>query len=99
MVQDWHQFGEGSFRLIVLENLPSDADVDQRREKEKFWMEKYNQDALLYNTDMRSFELTPEQQRKGTEAIRHRPKRGIPLGHGAKISATKQVRKAQREMR
>jgi hypothetical protein len=93
MVQDWHQFGAGSFRLVVLESLPSDAHVDQKRDKEKFWMGEYNRNGILYNTDMRSFELTPEQWRKGVEKTRHRPRRGIPLGHGAKISATKQARK------
>lgn len=113
MVQDWHQFGAGSFRLVLLEPLAPDVSVDQKRDREKFWMEEYNRNGLLYNTDMRSFELTAEQQRKGTEKARHVPKYfspealmrkrmsqlGIPKGHGAKISATKRARKAQQVMR
>jgi hypothetical protein len=109
MVHDWHQFGSGSFQLVLIESLPADISVDQKRDREKFWMEEYNRKGLLYNTDMRSFELSAEQNRKGVELARevnrgriHSPESrlkrrlaqlGIPKGHGAKISATKLARK------
>lgn len=111
MVNDWHEFGENVFRMVVLEALPTDAHVDLKREREKFWMAEFNDKGLLYNTDMRSFELSPEQNRKGVEASRRVPKYfspealmrkrmsqlGIPKGHGAKISATKRANRLNRD--
>lgn len=101
--RDWANYGSNAFSMEVLEELPKDAVVSQKREAELRWMAKLEAEGLLYNTNKISFSLSPEATRKGIEASRTagrpvspegRMKRrmaqlGIPKNHGAKISETK----------
>lgn len=101
--RDWTNYGSDGFRMDVLEELPKDAVVSQKREAELRWMAKLEAEGLLYNSNKLSFMPSPEATRKGIEASRTagrpvspegRMKRrmaqlGIPKNHGAKISATK----------
>lgn len=111
MVADWHRFGDGAFSARVLESLPDTASVEEKRKCETKWMDEYDQDGRLYNPNKISFTLTPEARAKGivcahnspgnrwtpeANAKRRAAQLGIPKGHGAKISATKQAKRAMR---
>jgi len=88
-------------------------DLESRRKGELSVMEMYKDCGLLYNEAI-SFRPSEEARRKGVDAARHvegnkrspeanlkrsLAQKGKPKGHGAKISATKQARKAQLVMR
>ena len=105
----WALDGEAAFTMQELEEVPDD--LDSRRNAELRWMELH---PRLYNEERNSFRPTDEAIRKGIEASRtavgnrwtpeaNEKRRlaqlGKPKGHGAKISATKQARKAQQVMR
>ncbi len=101
--RDWATYGSNAFSMEVLEELPKNVVVSQKREAELRWMAKLEEEGLLYNSNKLSFMPSPEATRKGIEASRTagrpvspegRMKRrmaqlGIPKNHGAKISATK----------
>lgn len=104
---DWHKYGEAEFEIVTLETLPQDATVVTKRVRELYWMQHYS--TSLYNAFQNSFAPTPEAIAKGVEAARTatgnrwtteaNEKRilaqiGKPKGHGAKISATKQAKRA-----
>lgn len=97
--------------VFALEWAECEDDLVSRRAAELAAMDQVG-DRLL--NDRNSFQPTPEAIRKGIEASRHVTGRrwtpeanekrrlaqlGKPKGHGAKISATKQARKAQQVMR
>lgn len=97
--------------LVISVAMTCDDDLESRRKAELLVMDLW--EPLLLN-EKNSFRPTPEATRKGIEASRHVEGRkrspeanlkrrlaqlGKPKGHGAKISATKQARKAQQEMR
>jgi hypothetical protein len=108
---DWKQQGEAGFEAIVLEKLPDDATVVVKRVRELYWMQRY--EDRLYNAHQVSFAPTADATRKGVanahklpgnrwteEANRKRSEaqKGIPKGHGAKISATKRARALERQL-
>lgn len=85
-----------------------DDDLESRRKAEMYWMLK-KADHLL-NNEMISFRPSEEARRKGVEASRHvegnkrspeanlkrsLAQKGVPKGHGAKISATKRAKREQ----
>lgn len=104
---DWLRYGEDAFTTIVLENLPDDAALPDKRAAELRWMEHYQVRGRLYNTNRNSFSPKPEHMARRVEAARiantgrvhtaeERLKRsennkGKHTGHGAKISATKKA--------
>jgi hypothetical protein len=105
----WDTHGETSFSMIVEDECADD--LASRRAAELRAMERYS--WRQYNEEMNSFRPTNEAIRKGIEASRHvvgnrwtpeanlkrsLAQKGKPKGHGAKISATKQARKAQQVM-
>lgn len=107
MLTDWHKHGKGAFEAIVLEELPDGANVVLKRARELYWMQVYS--TTLYNAFQNSFAPTPEAIAKGVANSHLKPgnrwtseaneKRrlaqlGKPKGHGAKISATKQAKRA-----
>lgn len=105
---DWNEHGSQSFEMVTFEELPDDSSVVDKRIAELYWMQK-NQDKL-YNAYQNSFAPTEEARIKGVASranqlrgSTHSPEsnlkrslaqKGIPKGHGAKISATKQLKKA-----
>lgn len=103
---DWHKYGEAEFEIVTLETLPKDATVVTKRVRELYWMQHYS--TTLYNAFQNSFAPTPEAIAKGVAASRLLPRiqtaeanekrrlaqLGKPKGHGAKISATKQAKRA-----
>lgn len=110
---DWSRLGEISFAMQMVEQLPPDAPVAMKRERELYWMAWFDDCGRLYNENRNSFAPTKEATLKGIEASRHvegrkrspeanlkrsLAQKGKPKGHGAKISATKQARKAQQVM-
>jgi tRNA(His) 5'-end guanylyltransferase len=107
----WAEYGDDCFKAVSLELLADDSTLQQKREAELRWITRLSTDGLLLNKAVISFAPTPEATRKGIEASRHvagnrwtpeaNEKRrlaqiGVPKGHGAKISATKQARKLMR---
>lgn len=107
MVTDWAKYGEDAFEIVTLEMLPKDATVVTKRVRELYWMQFYS--TALYNAFQNSFSPTAEAIAKGVEASRKvvgqrwspeanlkrsLAQKGKPNGHGAKISATKQAKKA-----
>lgn len=108
--KEWMEHGEQSFSVCILEQI--DDSLVTRRSAEKRWMRHFDEQGLLYNRNLCSFEVSPEAARLGIEASRHvigkrwTPKTnekrrlaqlGKPKGHGAKISATKQKRRESRQ--
>lgn len=100
--KDWNEVGEAGFDVVELERLSEDSSVIDKRVRELYWMQTY-QDRL-YNAHQVSFSPTKEAIAKGVanahkhagnrwtdEANRKRSEsqKGKPKGHGAKISATK----------
>lgn len=109
--EEWTRYGEANFSIKPLQEVGDDVHV--RRAAEKLWMAFYRSLGLLYNRYGYSFEVDPEAMLKGIEASRHVvgrrwtpeanlarsvAQRGKPKGHGAKISATKQMQKRMREL-
>lgn len=110
MQEDWKQQGEQVFKTIELERLAEDATVVEKRVRELYWMQKY-QDKL-YNAHQVSFAPTRQAMEKGVANAHKVPgnrwtedanqkrseaQKGIPKGHGAKISATKRARTLERQ--
>lgn len=94
--KDWKELGEQGFNVLGLERLEENASVLDKRVRELYWMQKY-QDRL-YNAHQISFSLTKEAAAKGVanahkqpgnrwteEANRKRSEaqKGKPKGHGA----------------
>lgn len=109
LLADWQAHGEPKFDLLVLQQL-ADATLPQRREAELKWMKHYASEGLLYNEHRISMQPTEEARQKGVANAHREPgrrwtpeanekrslaQRGIPKGHGAKISATKRARREQ----
>jgi hypothetical protein len=103
MQVDWDRDGEEAFTILELEALPENASVVDKRVREIYWMQHYQN--TLYNAHQVSFAPTKEAMRKGVAAAHKEPgnrwteevnrkrseaQKGKPKGHGAKISATKQ---------
>lgn len=103
----WNQHGPSGFRMVVLESLPKNIGLIQKRERELFWLRSYSSQGLMLNQHAVSFGGTPESIKMAAAAAQLAPgnrwtpeanlKRrlaqlGIPKGHGAKISATKRAR-------
>lgn len=108
LAEDWQTYGEQAFRMRVLEETDYPK-RGAHNEAEQRWIEFYRDAGKLYNAHDRSSGLGGEATLKGVEAARHvvgnrwsaevnlkrsLAQRGIPKGHGAKISATKQRKKA-----
>lgn len=97
----------GEFQMKVLETMPAEVSVIEKRERELSWMKHYSHQGLLLNENEVSFQPTPEAIRRGrlatvarkgtfTQSPESNLKRrlaqiGKPKGHGAKISATKKA--------
>jgi hypothetical protein len=103
---DWIRYGAEAFEIVVIQGLPDDATVQQKRRAELAWIGRFKEAGKLYNAHVVSFELSPEARAKGVACAHDKPgnrwtpeaneKRrqsqlGIPKGHGAKISATKRA--------
>ena len=96
----------GQFQMKVLETMPAEVSVIEKRERELSWMKHYRVQGLLLNDNELSFRPPPDAPAKAAAARvanGYRPsaesnmKRklaqlGRPKGHGAKISATKQAK-------
>jgi group I intron endonuclease len=101
--RDWNEFGEKAFDLVILEQLPNDCTVIQKRAAELHWMQVHAD--KLYNENQTSFRPTDEAIKKGvivrannlrgskqseeTKRKRSIAQLGIPKNHGEKIKATK----------
>jgi len=95
----------GEFQMKVLETMPAEVSVIEKRERELSWMKHYRGSNLLLNDNEYSFRPPPNapaMASKSRVANGYRPsaesnlKRrlaqiGKPKGHGAKISATKKA--------
>lgn len=105
----WIRF-EGAFVMQAIATCGDE--LAERRAAELEAMQAHA--SRLYNEEQNSFQPTEEAIRKGVaeavkvEGRKHSPEAnekrrmaqlGKPKGHGAKISATKQARKAQQVMR
>ena len=105
LLEAWNDHA-GLFQMKVLETIPADVSVIEKRERELSWMKHYRVQDLLLNENELSFR-PPADAPKKAAAVRvansYRPnaesnlKRrlaqlGKPKGHGAKISATKQAK-------
>lgn len=105
---DWIKSTEQCFALTLLEAFDG-VYVARKRERELFWMDHFGELGLLYNEHRISFQPPPGYAIKSAatrraNGYRHSPESnlarrlaqlGVPKGHGAKISATKQARKLQ----
>jgi hypothetical protein len=104
----WTTHGPSGFRMVVLEALPNDADVMLKRERELHWMRHMKNQGKLLNEHVVSYRPTDaaiaagQAKATATEGRKRSPEAnlkrrlaqlGIPKGHGAKISATKQANK------
>lgn len=107
LTDDWHIYGEGAFVIKALEETEY-THRGAFCEAEQRWITHYLSQGKLYNAMEKSVGLTKDAWAKGVEASRKstgnrwtpeaNEKRslaqiGIPKGHGAKISATKQAKK------
>ncbi len=104
---DWASVGESSFCLVILEVLSDECSISDKRQAEFRWMDLFADQQLLYNEYRISYQPPPGFHAKAIakrKANGYRPspesnlKRrlsqlGIPKGHGAKISATKQAKR------
>jgi group I intron endonuclease len=101
---DWTEKHESRFRVLVLEHVET---LDERRKAEVRWMSYFKGHDLLYNDHLISMQPTEEARIRGVANAHNEPgnrwtpevnlrrrlaQLGIPKGHGAKISATKQAR-------
>ena len=109
LLADWRAYGGVQFTISVLETLPT-ADLSARREAELRWMDHFASKWLLYNEHRISMRPSDEAIQRGVanahlspgnrwtpeaNAKRSAAQKGIPKGHGAKISATKRARREQ----
>lgn len=107
---EWTKYGEAAFRCEVLEAIEPGLSVARKREREQHWFSAHL-GRLLCNPQS-SFGGTPDSIRIAIEASRGSigrrwtpetnrkrsiAQKGIPKGHGAKISATKRARRLERE--
>ena len=95
----------GEFQMKVLETMPAEVSVIEKRERELSWMKHYRGSNLLLNDNEYSFRPPPNAPAMAAKSRvdnGYRPsaesnlKRrlaqiGKPKGHGAKISATKKA--------
>ena len=93
----------GQFQMKVLETMPAEVSVIEKRERELSWMKHYRVQGLLLNDNELSFRPPPDAPAKAAAARvangyrpsaesnmkRRLAQLGKPKGHGAKISATK----------
>ena len=108
LLDDWRRFGGSSFRMAELEGLPT-ADLPARRTAELRWMDHFASKGLLYNEHRISMQPDEAARQRGVanahlspgnrwtaeaNAKRSLAQKGIPKGHGAKISATKRAKRA-----
>ena len=96
----------GLFQMKVLETMPADVSVIEKRERELSWMKHYRVQDLLLNENELSFRPPADAPKKAAAARvtngyrpsaesnlkRRLAQLGKPKGHGAKISATKQAK-------
>ena len=96
----------GQFQMRVLETMPAEVSVIEKRERELSWMKHYRVQGLLLNDNEISFQPpkhAPALAAAARVANGYRPSAesnlrrrlaqlGKPKGHGAKISATKQAK-------
>lgn len=107
---DWGQYGEASFACVSLETSDGST-IEAKREVKQRWLDHYRSRGLLYNAYVTSYRMPDHIQRMGVDLAHRYPgkrwtpeanlkrslaQKGKPKGHGAKISATKQARKAMR---
>ena len=105
--QAWNDYA-AFFQIKVLETMPDDVTVIEKRERELSWMKHYRSQGLLLNENEISFQppkghaMKAAQTRSanGNKHIteesnlkRRLAQLGKPKGHGAKISAAKQAKK------
>ena len=110
--EEWRKYGDRAFTISVLEVVKEPAGLAEKREAEQRWLDAYSSKGLLLNALKISFGQSPEVIARAIEASRHvagnrwtpeanrkrsEAQLGSPKGHGAKISATKQAQKAERE--
>lgn len=88
---EWRSYGPEAFVMKVLEVLPGVPSAAKKREAELRWMNKLEEEGLLYNRNMTSFQFVHGATEKGIEASRKagRWHKGVPKDHGAKISLGK----------
>lgn len=96
----------GLFQMKVLETMPADVSVIEKRERELSWMKHYRVQDLLLNENELSFRPPADAPKKAAAARvangyrpsaesnlkRRLAQLGKPKDHGAKISATKQAK-------
>ena len=96
----------GRFQMRVLETLPAEVSVIEKRERELSWMKHYRAQGLLLNENEYSFRPPSDAPAKAAAARvangyrpsaesnmkRRLAQLGRPKGHGEKISATKQAK-------
>lgn len=63
---DWNQVGEAGFEIVILEQLPPESSVVEKRVAELYWMQHFNH--ALYNLNQTSFAPTKEAIKKGVAA-------------------------------
>lgn len=108
MVADFSKYGNERFVLEVLETLPDAAPVSEKRDAELSWMRRFDAEGKLYNCKIVSFEIKPDDAKRGIEASRlvvgkrwspeanlkrRLAQLGKPKNHGHKISETKRRKK------
>ena len=96
----------GQFQMKVLETMPVEVSVIEKRERELSWMKHYRVEGLLLNDNEWSFRPPPDAPAKAAAARvangyrpsaesnlkRRLAQLGKPKGHGEKISATKRAK-------
>jgi hypothetical protein len=96
----------GQFQMKVLETMPAEVSVIEKRERELSWMKHYRAQSLLLNDNELSFRPPPDAPAKAAAARvangyrpsaesnlkRRLAQLGRPKGHGDKISATKRAK-------
>lgn len=108
MNQDWVLYGNDGFTICELEQVSDTV----RNERETEWIRLYGALDRLYNAKPKAFGFcSDEHKSKAIEGARlstgnrwtseanmkrSLAQRGIPKGHGAKISATKRAKQAMR---
>lgn len=102
---DWMTHGEQAFSLLPLEPFEADT-VGRKREKELKWMRYFAERGQLFNENLTSFQPPVGASQKAARARTERgyrpsaesnlkrslAQKGVPKGHGAKISAAKRAK-------
>ena len=70
MQEDWDRDGEGAFEMRVLEILPDDASVFDKRVREMYWMQQFASLDGLYNAYQNSFRPDEAARKRGVEGAR-----------------------------